>query len=415
MGQAPADAWFRERAEAFGDVFFVVRVRPEVEIEFIGDNVMQQVGVPPSAFYANPGLLGADDQGALLEMQPGEKRTVEYTWTHPNGKTRCTQVAAICVEREDGTVALEGIARDITALRETESALRDSEQRHRLLAENAWDVIWTMALDGRITYVSPSVERVRGITPKEAAEQTLDQIHPPESAGRVLAYYEALFAAIAAGDALPVFRGEQEYYRKDGSIMVGELQVIPQVDPEGRVVQILGVTRDVSERKQWEADLARLAITDSLTAAFNRRHGEELMTALLEGDESASLLMIDLDHFKRINDTRGHRAGDEALIGFSKRLRATLYPGDIFARWGGEEFVVMVRCPLAMAMQRAETIRAAAAESSEVTVSIGVAAGRGATLDTLLRAADDALYQAKSLGRNRVVAATEPPPPLSPA
>ncbi len=414
MGQVPQDAWFRERAEAFGDVFFVVRMQPDVEIEFIGENVTQQAGIPPEAFYANATLLGVDD-GTLMTMRPGDRRTAEYEWVHPNGTPRWTQVAALCVEREDGSLALEGVARDITDLRKVQSALRDSEERHRLLVENAWDVIWTMALDGTITYVSPSVERVRGITPEEAAQQTLEQIHPPESRERVLAYYQGLFAAIAAGEELPVFRGEQEYYRKDGSIMVGELQVIPHVDREGRVVQILGVTRDVSERKQWEADLARLAVTDSLTGAYNRRHGEELMTALLEGDAQVSLLMIDLDHFKRINDAQGHRAGDEALIGFSKRLRAALYAADIFARWGGEEFVVMMRCPPEVAVTRAEAIRSAVAEWGEVTVSIGVASGTGASLDTLLRASDRALYQAKSEGRNRVVASTEPPPPQSPA
>ena len=279
--------------------------------------------------------------------------------------------------------------------------------------EGATQAMMGMSTREWSTYLVEAVD-LRG-TPEEAAQQTLEQIHPPESRERVLAYYQGLFAAIAAGEELPVFRGEQEYYRKDGSIMVGELQVIPHVDREGRVVQILGVTRDVSERKQWEADLARLAVTDSLTGAYNRRHGEELMTALLEGDAQVSLLMIDLDHFKRINDAQGHRAGDEALIGFSKRLRAALYAADIFARWGGEEFVVMMRCPPEVAVTRAEAIRSAVAEWGEVTVSIGVASGTGASLDTLLRASDRALYQAKSEGRNRVVASTEPPPPQSPA
>ncbi len=358
MGQVPQDAWFRERAEAFGDVFFVCRIRPDVCLEFISANVADQVGHSAQSLINDLGLLAAVDDQALLTMQPGDQRSVEVTWEHL-GELRWSQVTALCLTREDGSVAVEGVARDISALRETEGALRDSEERHRLLVENAWDVIWTMALDGTITYVSPSVERVRGITPDEAAVQTLEQIHPPGSRERVLAYYQALFTAIAAGEELPTFRGEQEYYRKDGSIMVGELQVIPHVDRDGRVVQILGVTRDVSERKQWEADLAKLAVTDSLTGAYNRRHGEELMAALLEGDEPVALLMIDLDHFKRINDARGHRAGDEALVGFSKRLRAALSPGDVFARWGGEEFVVMVRCPLHVAEMRAEAIRAA--------------------------------------------------------
>ncbi len=135
--------------------------------------------------------------------------------------------------------------------------LRRSEERHRLLAENAWDVVWTMALDGSITYVSPAIERVRGITASEAMAQTPDQVNPPSSAAIVAEYFSRLFAAINNGSELPEFRGELEYYRADGSIMVGELQVMPHVGSDGKVVEILGVTRDISERKLREAAEAR--------------------------------------------------------------------------------------------------------------------------------------------------------------
>lgn len=137
----------------------------------------------------------------------------------------------------------------------------DSDRRtgdlYRLLAENAWDVIWTMGLDGSITYVSPSVERVRGISVQEAMNQSPDQINPPESAAIVAEYLGRLFTAIANGAEPPEFRGELEYYRRDGSIMTGDLQVIPHVDADGKVVEILGVTRDISERKKYEAAEAR--------------------------------------------------------------------------------------------------------------------------------------------------------------
>lgn len=134
--------------------------------------------------------------------------------------------------------------------------LRDSEERFRLVAENAYDVIWTMAPDGTITYVSPAVMRMRGITPEEAALQTLEQIHPPDSVAINQAYWASLFQALAEGGELPVFRGELEYYRKDGSLMVGELHVTPQVDAEGRLVRILGVTRDVTDKVRAERALA---------------------------------------------------------------------------------------------------------------------------------------------------------------
>ncbi len=144
-----------------------------------------------------------------------------------------------------------------------------SEELYRLLAENAWDVIWTMALDGSITYVSPAVERVRGITPQEAMAQSPEEINPPASAAVVAEYFGRLFAAIANGTEPPHFRGELEYYRKDGSIMIGELQVIPYTS-DGEVVGILGVTRDISERKKFEAAEARYRmVMDSSNVATN--------------------------------------------------------------------------------------------------------------------------------------------------
>lgn len=371
-------------------------------MEFISEGVQSQSGFSAQDFFDDPHLLETHGDATLLTLQPGERTDGERLWSHPDGSTRWTHLSAVCLEREDGSHVLEGVARDITDLRQIQQALADSEAKYRLLAENAWDVIWTMALDGSITYVSPSVARVRGITPEEAAAQTIDQIHPPESQARVLQYYQRLFAAIAQGTELPTFRGEQEYYRKDGSIMVGELEVIPQVDADGNVVQILGVTRDISERRQWEAELAALAVTDSLTGAYNRRHGEELMAPLAQGPDTVSLIMLDLDHFKQVNDTLGHRAGDEALTQFSLEVRSLLRPGDIFARWGGEEFVVLMPCDQPVAVARAEAMRRAVAASGIVTVSIGVASAAGTDIETLLHAADGALYAAKAEGRNCV-------------
>lgn len=416
MAQTPPEGWFRERAEASGEVFFITQTLPVLCLEFISENAVELFGCTAQELIADPALFGTLDDESLMSLRPGEGRRVEVTWQHQDGQKRWNLVDAVCLEREDGSVVLEGVARDITDLRHAQKALADSEERYRLLAENAWDVIWTMALDGTITYVSPSVERVRGITPAEAAAQTIDEIHPPHSQARVLEYYQRLFTAVAVGGELPVFRGEQEYYRKDGSIMTGELQVIPQVDSQGNVVQILGVTRDISERKQWEADLALLAITDSLTGAYNRRHGEELMHGLISSGSEVTLLMLDIDHFKRINDTQGHRAGDLALTEFSHGVRSLLRPGDVFARWGGEEFVVLLPVAQDVGVRRAEEMCTVTRENSDITVSVGVASGAGVDLDVLLHDADEALYRAKADGRDCVrVAATGRRRPLSPA
>jgi len=270
-----------------------------------------------------------------------------------------------------------------------------------------------MALDTTITYVSPAVERVRGFTPEEAMIQPLDEIHPPESADSVRAYFERLFAAIAAGTDPPVFHGELEYYRKDGSIMTGELQVIPHVDADGQVVQILGVTRDISERRRFEAELRRLAITDSVTEVWNRRYGEDLISAELARSRAngrpVTLLMLDIDHFKSVNDRYGHQAGDHVLAEVSRRLQDSLPSTDMVARWGGEEFVTLLRdCNIDDALTMAEKIRGRIgdtpfANSGFSTVSVGAAElNPDDDLDSWLRRTDEALYKAKRSGRNAV-------------
>jgi diguanylate cyclase (GGDEF)-like protein/PAS domain S-box-containing protein len=318
------------------------------------------------------------------------------------------------VRLEDSVVCT---LRDVTDRHESSRRLAESEERYRLLAENAWDVIWTMAVDGTITYVSPSVERVRGITPDEAARQSLEEIHPPSSAALVRDYFERLYAAMAAGEVPPVYRGEHEYYCQDGSLMLGELQVVPRVDDSGAVVQILGVTRDISDRRAFERELERVSITDPLTGTKNRRHARHLLGEVrgeaLASGEPMSLLLIDVDFFKDINDTLGHEAGDHVLQEVTAAVNECLGEHDVLCRWGGDEFVALLRgrteadgVVLAQDLQRAVS-RLSIERVGHLTLSVGVAQWvDGEDRDTWVRRADQAMYAAKAAGRNAVRAAS---------
>jgi diguanylate cyclase (GGDEF)-like protein/PAS domain S-box-containing protein len=421
----PDSDWFEQMASSSGMMFFVLRVRPDVALEFVnnapGTVLVGDRNESGSATDVDAAsLLGqidpdyADRLAEVLALPPGTDTQVELRWNRLDGLSTYGRGSIRSRQRPDGSVVIEGALADITELHEAETRLMNSEKRSRLLAENAWEVIWTMDLDGKITYVSPAVERMRGITPEEAMHQSLDEIHPPESAASVADYYRQVFAAIEAGTEPPMFRGENEYYRKDGSIMTGELQVIPHLDGSGKVIELIGVTRDISERKVFEAELRNLAVTDTLTGVWNRRHGTELLAADLSArrpGQALSLLMLDIDHFKTINDTFGHQAGDHVLIEIASRLRRSLRGSDMVARWGGEEFVVLLRdCALPDALRLAEDIRAAIAElpfgaMGSLTVSVGVAEARaGEDLTTWLERADQALYRAKRSGRNEVAA-----------
>jgi diguanylate cyclase (GGDEF)-like protein len=152
-----------------------------------------------------------------------------------------------------------------------------------------------------------------------------------------------------------------------------------------------------------------LAIHDSLTNAFTRRYTNKLCQRELERcvrhGRAMSLLWMDIDHFKSINDTRGHQAGDQVLTDFVANVNVLLRSSDVLGRFGGEEFVVLLpETSLAVATVVAERIRATMADQSGPTVSIGITTNRtgGDTVDALLARADAAMYRAKANGRNRV-------------
>jgi PAS domain S-box-containing protein len=129
------------------------------------------------------------------------------------------------------------------------------EQHHRLLAEYANDVIWTMSLEGAITYISPAIFQLRGLTPEEAVAQPLDQILTPSSQPVVGQYFANVSTAIQKGEDAPSFKGHLEYYRKDGSTFWTEVLAFPVADADGTLIEILGVTRDISARKLYEDEL----------------------------------------------------------------------------------------------------------------------------------------------------------------
>ena len=166
------------------------------------------------------------------------------------------------------------------------------------------------------------------------------------------------------------------------------------------------------------AQVELMAQTDALTGALNRRGmellGAEALRRAFSVNQPAAVIMLDLDHFKQVNDSRGHAAGDELLRALAALCAGALRTEDVFARYGGEEFVVVApHTDLPQAALLSERMRLAIAEArfpvmggAGVTVSIGVAGAREGDLETPLKSADAALYQAKQSGRNRVVVVT---------
>jgi len=318
--------------------------------------------------------------------------------------------------------------------------LAESEARYRMLAENSHDVIWTLDIPSRrYTYVSSSITDMSGYLPEEIVGESIDSRLTPESASRLARDIDQRLRRIAAGDkAASVVVSELEQVCKDGGVISTEVVSSYLRDADGVAHTILGITRNVSERKAAElalretnrqlharieeigrlqVALQELAVRDSLTGLYNRRYLDETLErevsrARREGNP-LSLVMLDIDYFKRVNDTYGHQVGDEALRMLATTLLADIRAEDVACRYGGEEFLILLpNMPLETAVQRAEAWRLAI-ESLSVglgnfhltfTISLGVSAypEHGKTPDDLTRCADQALYRAKNEGRNQV-------------
>ncbi|WP_245904515.1 GGDEF domain-containing protein [Billgrantia lactosivorans] len=211
---------------------------------------------------------------------------------------------------------------------------------------------------------------------------------------------------------------EHRIIRPDGEIRwVHELA---DYVPEGDEQILIGTVRDITEQKKLELRLRQLSRTDELTTLYNRRY---FMQRLLQElaryrryGRHASVVLFDFDHFKRINDTHGHPAGDQVLLNVGKLLREKLRTNDIPARLGGEEFALLLpETSLEEAVGVAEKVRQLVQEqafTSEeghrfgVTITCGVSAFHGTeeTVEAILHRADQNLYEGKRAGRNRVVA-----------
>ncbi len=313
-----------------------------------------------------------------------------------------------------------GLLRDISQRKSLLSALAESERRFRDISEAAGEYLWEVDARGRCTYVSGRVKQVQGYTPAEVMGRTPFAFMDRAEAKRVRTWFAR------SGDGGQPFRDlEYRSRHKGGHDVWLRVSGMPILGDGGMVTGYRGAAMDVTQRKLMEENLRRMATTDPLTGAANRRHfmavlDDELTRARRYGNPLA-VAMLDIDHFKRLNDTYGHAAGDMALVQYVAEIQGRLRTTDMLGRLGGEEFALILPETTAEGARAAvDALRAAREavvlehEGRELrfTMSAGVAdtthAGSGADL---LAAADAALYVSKHSGRNRVtIADTESVP-----
>ena len=182
--------------------------------------------------------------------------------------------------------------RDIHDEQAAVEALRVSDARLRLLADSARDVVWAIAPEGRVTYVSPAIEALRGFTPAEAMAQTLEETHTPDSAARSVAYFTEMLTAVRQGRKPAPFRGDFEYRCKDGTTVWTEVLAFPVLDEQGHLVELLGISHDLTERRTLEKerrDVQRMESMGRMAAGVAHEVNNVLATiaaatSLLRGD-----------------------------------------------------------------------------------------------------------------------------------
>jgi diguanylate cyclase (GGDEF)-like protein/PAS domain S-box-containing protein len=357
-------------------------------------------------------LLPPDSAGCLLAMardayQSGEPLVANnFAFAlEIYGNERRFDIRAV---RIDGVLVWTW--RDVTERHRAAKRLGESEQRFRLLAENSSDVVARIR-NGCIQWISPSVKAAFGWDAEECIGRKItDFIEAPDP--QLLATYAA---KLEAGETL---LSRQIVRCKDGSLHWIETHASSYRDETGKSDGFVATTRIVDEQVRAEQQLKHRARTDELTQLLNRKEVlnriETLSGQSPRTGHQLAVLFCDIDHFKGVNDTHGHAAGDEVLRVMAKRLKDILRTSDdLAARMGGDELLVVLHGvqDLHNAAEVAEKLRTAAADPINTptgwvcaTLSIGVTlAHQGESTDALVARADAAMYRAKQSGRNQVV------------
>lgn len=264
-----------------------------------------------------------------------------------------------------------------------------------------------------IVYVNPAFTALTGYAADEVIGRSTRLLNGPKTDPQTVA------AVRAAMESQRPIRVELLNYRRDGEEFWIDTNIVPLRDAHGRVTHFATISRDLTATKQLQQELQLMASTDPLTGLLNRRRflerAESEFLRSQRYQHELAVVMLDIDHFKAINDTHGHFAGDQVLIAMSRATANLLRSTDILARWGGEEFVILMpETPLTGAVILAERLRKllacvivnTASGSIRFTVSAGIAARSGldADITDVMQRADSALYTAKHHGRNCVQA-----------
>jgi diguanylate cyclase (GGDEF)-like protein/PAS domain S-box-containing protein len=331
-------------------------------------------------------------------------------------------------DRSKHEAELARLKSEIERLKGVEARLKESEERLRFVTETTGGALYRLRYDDMTyDYLSPAIERLTGYTASEinlmGFKSLIQSITKP--AAEELAAEEILRVRLAGETG--EYNADYLIKTKDGQRRWLADHSLPWLDADGVIIGSVGVLTDITERKRLEDSLRVMATIDHLTGLLNRGCFLEMAERELHRSQRygspLSLIMLDVDHFKQVNDAHGHAMGDRVLESLAQACADVLRDSDLLGRIGGEEFAAcLVECKLERAKAVGERLRLAVESlkvednqaQASVTISLGAAqAQEDEDLAALMRRADQAMYEAKRAGRNRLaLALNEPNLPL---
>ncbi len=354
-------------------------------------------------------FVHTDDRDAVIEhhmsafVQGSLVDSHEFRIIVKDGSVRWVEIKSVIIEWEDKPATLNFLT-DITERKKAVSDLRQSEEKYRLITEFASDVIWVLNVSrNEYTYISPSVYNLRGYTPSEAKALGVVKAFTPESMQLVrYSIIENLKNFKANPGVDNHYINEFQQVCKDGSVVWVEESTKYRYNA-AEEIEIVGVTRNIEERKETESEILYLSYHDQLTGLKNRRFFDEIIKEL-ENKKCAplTLIMADVNGLKLTNDAFGHKAGDRVLIRVAEILKRHCRDSDYSARIGGDEFVLLLpQTDTVTAQAVLKRINESMAEEREknkiISVSIGFAVRNEPSeeINDIFKKAEDDMYRHK--------------------